>query len=209
MIRQYMNKTLPTLWLVTLFFMGCATQKNIEQSPINNVYPKEQRIKQLKELQQWQINGKLGFIQKKKRQSATLFWQYDQASQAQTLKLNTYLGINVLALHSKNNFHTVTVDGQTYQSDDLDHLIYSLTELTLPTRAMHSWLKGLAFLPSDRISYHEDSKLPTALVSHYNGQEWHITYSDYQQVNAHQLAKKITLKQNDLTIKIMINQWTL
>jgi len=204
-----MNKTLPTLWLITLLFMGCATQKNIEQSPTNNVYPKEQRVKQLKELMQWQINGKLGFIQKNKRQSATLFWQYDQSSQTQTLKLNTFLGINVLALDSKSNLHTVTVDGQTYQSDDLDHLIYSLTELTLPTKAMHSWLKGIEFLPSDRISYDEHSQLPTTLVSHYNGQEWRISYSDYQQVNAHQLAKKITLKQNDLTIKIMINQWTL
>ena len=198
----------PSLILL-LVISGCASQKNIEQLPQEPLHSKEQRAIQLAELTHWQITGKLAFIEGKKRESASLFWQFDEGLQSQKLSLTTYLGINVLSLTSKNGFHTIEADGEKYQHDDLDYLIHSLTGLTLPVQALHSWLKGISYLSSDKIIYDEQTQLPKTLVSDYDNRQWIIHYADYQHLNNHLLAKKITLKQQNLMIKIHINQWTL
>ncbi len=122
-----MTKKLPTL-LCTLFILyGCASNKNIEQSQPFEHQSKEARIEKIRKIQQWKIHGKIAFIQESKRESASIFWQYDQIEEKQNLKLTTYLGINVLSLSTDEVIHVVEIDGQNYQSDDLDYLIYSLT----------------------------------------------------------------------------------
>ena len=78
-------------------------------------------------------------------------------------------GIKILELKREKSNFTVEVDGEHYQTQDLDNLIYRLTGLNLPTRAMNSWLKGIAYLPSDKIIYNEQNQLPE------------ITYQSLQQ----------------------------
>ncbi len=165
------------------------------------------RNKQLSQLNSWTITGKIAFINSKERQSATLHWQKDQAAESEALNLSTLFGIKVLALKREKSNFTLEVDGQTYQTQDLDNLIYNLTGLNLPTRAMNSWLKGLAYLPSDKIKYHEKTQLPESLTSHYNNKAWQISYSKYHHIGPFQLAKQLTILQDDLRIKIVIHAW--
>jgi len=201
-----MKKILYTILLILL--SGCASQITpLKES--NQPLTKKQRIEKLKQLNSWKINGKLAFIQAKKRESANIFWHIDNANQSQQLALTSYLGINVLSLSSKDGVHTLEVDGESYQSLDLEQLIYELTELTLPIKAMHYWVKGLRYSETDDIEYDPIGQNPSLLTSFYNGLLWQISYADYQMVNGYPLAKKITIKQNGLTIKIRINKWTI
>lgn len=169
----------------------------------------DQRNLLLLTLNDWQLTGKIAYIQGKRRESASIRWQYKQSNNSQKLDLNTYLGINVLQLESKNNVHTIEFDGEKYQSKNLDQLIRSLTGFPLPTEALTFWLKGLAFNPQDKIDYHPSNQLPSALTSEYNNEHWHIQYGKYQQVGNVQLATKFTIMQNDLKIKISVKKWTL
>ncbi|GAA6206430.1 lipoprotein insertase outer membrane protein LolB [Thalassotalea sp. SU-HH00458] len=189
--------------------MGCATNKTIEQSQPAVNQSKAARFEKITRIQQWQIKGKIAFLQKQKRESASLFWQYNQNNAQQTLKLTTYLGINVLTLNTDNGKHSVKVDGESYQSDNLEQLIYSLTGLLLPTKALHYWLKGQIYSAADTITYDKQSQLPNTLTSYYQGNTWRISYKKYQTVDDVQLAHQISIKQNDLTIKIIINHWKL
>ena len=165
------------------------------------------RNKQMIQLSHWTIAGKIAFINNQERQSATLYWQKNENEQTESLNLSTLFGINVLTLTQQQGNFALEVDGQHYNTQDLDHLIYSLTGLNLPTRAMNNWLKGLVFLPEDKITYHETTQLPESLISYYNNKEWLIKYSKYHHIGPFQLAKQFTIIQDDLRIKIVIHSW--
>jgi len=195
-------------FLFIFLFTGCATQPIQQSTPaINQTI--EQRNAQLTQMNDWQLSGKIAFIQESERKSASIRWQHKHSNNSQKLDLNSYLGINVLHLESKDNIHTIEVDGEKYQSDNLDQLISSLTGLTFPTEALSYWLKGLAFNDGDKIIYHENSQLPLQLTSGYKNNNWQVSYADYQQVNNVQLARKFTIEQNGLLIKISVKKWAI
>ncbi len=190
-----------------LTLAGCSSKPPTLPSNAELEQSIENRAKQLKQLTQWKITGKIAFIQDKKRESASLTWQVD--TNTQKLNLNSYLGINILHLESKNGLHLIKVDGKEHTSKNLELLIYSLTGLTLPANALNYWLKGLPYLPTDKITYNEKTQLPETLTSFYNFSKWQIHYDRYQLVKEHRLATSLTLKKDNLLIKIAIKKWHL
>ncbi len=206
-MNHFIKATLALLSLCILLLSGCSsiptkqTQVLIKQKP-------QQRITQLALLQQWKVQGKIAFFEKGNRNSATLTWQMDDKNKIQQLNLTSYLGINVLQLKSRDNSHEIQVDGNTYQGRDLEGLIHSLTGYTLPTKALSFWLKGIPYQESDRIIYHEETQLPLSLTSHYNNQLWQVNYGKYRQIDDYSLATSFSIKKDDLSIKIAINEWS-
>ncbi|WDD97722.1 lipoprotein insertase outer membrane protein LolB [Thalassomonas actiniarum] len=197
--------------LLLLWLSGCAVQP---PAPSDSSLTQEisERNQQLSALNKWKILGRIAFIQADKRESASLNWRYEQDhndNTRQRLDLTAPLGINVLHLESDNGRHVLEVDGEEYHSEDLDALIYSLTGLTLPTRALSYWLKGLAYLPQDKLSYDSVTRLPVKLTSLYDNRLWSVEYQNYQLVNQHRLATKFTITQAELNIKILVKKWTL
>ncbi len=119
------------------------------------------------------------------------------------------MGINVLQLDSTDNNHKIQVDGKTYRGRDLENLIYSITGLTLPTKALTFWLKGIPYQENDKISYQETTLLPLTLSSYYNNELWQVSYANYQQISGYSLATKFSIKKDDLLIKIVVNNWAI
>jgi len=196
------------LLLTVMLFNGCSSQR-LQSAKLEKHQTIKQRNEQLSQINDWQFNGKIAFIQSNKRESASIRWQYKQSNYSQKIDLTSYLGINILHVESNKNIHTIEVNGESYKSRDLDQVIYSLTGLTLPIDALTFWLRGLTYHSKDSMSYHVDSKLPLQLTSEYNNEHWQITYADYQQVNDVQLATRFTIKQNDLLIKVLVKKWTI
>jgi outer membrane lipoprotein LolB len=194
--------------LFTLVLSGCTTIPN-KDSPVLITQTPQQRVTQLQQLQQWKIKGKIAFIEKKSRDSATLSWQVDEYQNTQKLNLTTYLGISVLQLDSSNNNHKIQVDGKTYHGRDLETLIYSITGLTLPTKALTFWLKGIPYQENDKISFQETTQLPLTLSSYYNNELWQISYANYQQISSYSLATEFSIRKGDLLIKIIVNDWAI
>lgn len=205
-----MNKlTLPFLTLLSfslIFLSGCSSLINNHQQ-ITEHQNITERTKRLEALSDWKIKGKLGMISPKERHSLTLNWLYQGERKRQTLNLTAVLGVQIFNLESVNGMHVINVDGDSYQSPDLNALLSSLTGFTLPTQAMSFWLKGLPYLNSDKITYNEETQLPNTLTSFHNGKKWTLKYGVYQQVGQYQLATRFTIKQDDLTIKINVHQW--
>lgn len=202
-----MHKNFVFIIFLLTVLSACTSTKDV---PIDNnqlTQSIEYRNEQLLKLNTWTIAGKIAFINSKERQSATLHWQKDQNTHSESLNLSTVFGINVLELKREKSNFSLEVDGETYQTQNLDNLIYQLTGLNLPTRAMSHWLKGIAYLPSDYIQYHDITQLPTMLTSNYNNRSWQINYSKYHHIGPFQLAKQLTIRQDDLRIKIVIHSW--
>ena len=207
MIKFLKSTTLP-LVLFCIVLSGCSTSPQNNSLPVKKQSP-QQRTLELQQLHQWQLKGRIAFFERDKRSSATLTWQVDERENTQQLNLTTYLGINILLLESDNGHHKIQVDGKTYQGNDLEKLINSLTRLTLPTKALTFWLKGLPFHTNDVIVYQESSQLPQILSSTYNQELWQVSYSNYQQINGYNLATKFSIKKDDLVIKIAVNNWSI
>lgn len=197
--------------LLILFFISILSAcSSINDIPVNDKLQNqdiETRNKQVSALNSWTIAGKIAFINEQKRQSATLHWQKNDRDNTELLNLSTLFGIQVLLLKKQQNNVTLEVDGQSYTTQNLDELIYTLTGLNLPTRAMSHWLKGLAYLPSDKVVYHQQTQLPESLTSRYNNKTWQVEYSKYHHIEQFQLAKQLTITQGNLRIKIVIHSW--
>ena len=195
---------------VFVVITGCSTTAPNTTPQTNDPIDIKKRTTLLTELVDWKINGKIAFITPTERNSASLYWL--KSKNNQQLNLTTYLGINVLQLNSINDDHTIELDGNEYTGTDLDYLIYSLTDLTLPTEALTFWIKALPYLPSDTLTLGANN-LPNTLTSIYNNRTWTISYSAYNKIkttNAYvNLPHKIKVKSNDLTINIAIKKWTI
>jgi outer membrane lipoprotein LolB len=206
----YMNKlTMSLLILLSfslIFLSGCSSLNNHHQqiTEHQNISVRSQKLKTLSD---WKIKGKMAIVTPKERHSATLNWHYQGNKKRQTLNLTTVLGIQVFNLESVNGMHIINVDGERYQSPDLNSLLSSLTGFTLPTQAMTFWLKGLPYLDNDKITYNQETQLPQTLISYHDEKKWLIKYGGYQQIKQYQLATKFSIKQESLTIKINVHQW--
>ena len=194
--------------LSSLTLSGCTSvplkqdQSIIAQTPA-------QRTLQMKQLKNWKVTGKIAFIDKKSRNSASLSWAVNERTKTQQLNLTTYMGINVLQLNSRNNLHTIKADGQTYKGGNLEALIMDITGLTLPTNALTYWLKGFPYHDEDKFEYQNSTQLPLSLSSNYNNEKWQIIYGNYQSFDGYVLAKNFTIKKGGFMIKIAINDWTI
>lgn len=201
-----------TLFSIVIFITGCSSTPSQTSTNGESVTNIQKRAELLSEITSWKIKGKIAFITPEERNSASLFW--DNFINGQKLNLTTYLGINVLQLHSLNNVHTIELEGEKYTDTNLNNLITSLTNLTLPTEALTHWIKAIPYLDDDDIKYSKN-QLPLSLTSLYNNREWLITYSSYKpalildQQTYVQLPYKIKVKSEDLTINIVIKNWTI
>lgn len=207
------NSPIFYILIICILLTGCATKpiSNTEKSiPITTL---EQRAKQLKQITNWQLQGKIAFIHRTedntKRESASINWQVDEEHRFQILNLTSYLGINVLHLQSHGNLHEIKVDGKKYSDTNLSQLIYSLTGLTLPTEALAYWVKGVPFNANDNIEINDETQLPRSLHSEYQDINWTINYTHYQPFFGIYMATQFTVENDDLLIKISVKDWSL
>lgn len=191
------------LFLFSLLLLVTACSTKPSQPLIDN----SMRAQQIAKLDDWQFSGKIGFISPQKKQSANLFWL--QQPEQQQIKLTTFLGINVLSIEGQDPHYQLTVDGENYQTDNLTDLVYQLTGLVLPTQALTRWLLAAPYHPNDQVIYNDVSALPSELISHNYATAWHVYYQQYQPVKNMMLPMQLTLVQQNIKVKIKINQWTL
>lgn len=199
--------------LTSIMISGCASKTNLPSKDIPQIVTSKQRTAQLLDNKKWQLRGKIAFIEKvtnkkDKRESASITWRANESKQTQKLNLTNYLGLNVLQLESDKNQHIIKVDGKEYYGTNLPQLIYSLTGLTLPTKALLFWLKGIPYKEDDKLTNDTGTQLPLSISSYYNNALWQINYSNYQTFEDIEMATKFTIKKDGLLIKLAINQWS-
>ncbi|MDO6427958.1 lipoprotein insertase outer membrane protein LolB [Thalassotalea sp. 1_MG-2023] len=191
------------------FINACSSLPSEKNTTFNNLDSYQERQAKIAQLNQWKLTGKIAFLEGKKRESANIYWQYFPKTQAQQLTLTTYLGIQVFSLTSLEGLHTLTLDGKSYTDTSLSRLLDSFTGYPLPTTQLTQWLFGLAANKTDQIYFAKDKKLPSRLTTENYAFPWQVEYENYQAINSLYLAKKLTIKHQNLTIKLLISEWTL
>lgn len=185
------------LLIILLFLSGCAQKI----SPPNELYSQWQA--QLAAERTFSVNGKIVFISTEKRQSASLNWR---SSETETkLNLSSFIGTNILSMAQTEAGVSIEIDGETYQGDNAQQLIYRLTGFNLPFVNGDEWLKGLS--KSENAQFDDNARLlSTTLYDSYQS-PWQLSYDNYQQQDGYWLPHSIRLSNDELTIKLRVNAW--
>ena len=189
--------------LILILITGCTTVPN--NTPVTNQVDQASRSELLKQHTQWQVNGRIAFIQPDKRQSANLIWHYNAHQQINKIDLSTFLGINILKVDHANGLYQVEFDDESYQSKTLDELIYNLTGLIIPTHALSYWMQAIPYLDQDVI-VNNANNLPQSITSNYQNTSWKITYKNYRLVQGIAMPHSIAIKHKDISLKIAVKQ---
>ncbi|MBB1297694.1 lipoprotein insertase outer membrane protein LolB [Pseudoalteromonas sp. SR41-7] len=192
MIRQYL-----ILFMFFLFLGGCAHQIDTKTTLYDDWKPR------LAAQKTWQVEGKLAFISPEERQSANLNWQ--QTTNSNNLILTTFIGTRILSLKQTANGAELKFDGEQYFDTNAAELLKRLTGFTLPVGNADNWLKGT--IDDESLIVDELGRAKQVLWFDNTGKKWQIDYGAYVQNAGYWLPTKLTLKHQQIKIKIQLYDW--
>lgn len=197
------------LWLLTVAFhiSGCATtakQPNKSTSTLSPSALHQLHMDQTANIQQYTIKGRLGIITKPKNHSARLNWKH--APEKDTIDIYSPIGGKVAHIEKTAEKVALTDNGQkTIEAEDAESLTEQTLGFRLPLSGLSHWALGK---PSDtgivnKMTWDENGRIKTL---QQNG--WDIQYKDYNEHAGYFLPKKVTLKNEKMTLKLIIDKWS-
>jgi outer membrane lipoprotein LolB len=151
----------------------------------------------------WTLAGRLSIKTGDDAWAGKLLWQ--QSRDEFRIHFNTPTGQGAVQLMSNPQFGVEMrpAQGGVYYADDAETLLYEHTGWKLPVSGMRFWIVGL---PVDQalgfIQFDAQSRIQRLEQS-----QWRIEYKGYQSVQAYELPRKITLENDQLKIRIVIDRW--
>lgn len=188
------------LLLLTILVSACTTTI---QQPTPNVSNWEQHVSQLEQLDQWLLEGKLGYRDNKDGGSAWISWSQQQDKFE--VKLNGPFGAGATKIIGSNNFAELQRAGHdniTAQSSA------ALTELLFgwkwPVEQLQFWVRGIPAPTSLGINL---SHNPDGTLALLEQSRWTLQFSNYQKMGNWVLPGKIKGQQGDYRFTLVIKNW--
>lgn len=183
--------------IVILLISACATRP-VPQYSVNA----QNHQKQLQQIKNWQIRGKLAFRSEQEKFSANLSWR--QQDDDFRLNLSSFLGTNILLLEKHQGLVELQYDDNLYQHISAAQLLYELLGWTIPVESISQWIKGQA--SAEASAEFSDNGL---LLRLQTTDGWVVSYSDYRQTGKALLPHQISLQAGPNKIKIRVDAWQL
>jgi outer membrane lipoprotein LolB len=183
--------------LITLL-SGCATTSY----QAINVDEFEPAKPSLSELDNWQINAKLGIRTATDAQSIRILWQ--QQDEEYQLRLNGPLGFGT-AYVVGNSDQAEIQKGEQLIITSPQQLAMQLTGIPLPITALSWWVKGL--ISPNHSAATDIQRAQTGQLEGFQQAGWQISILSYSQTGAYWTPKKIAGRQGELSFKLIISDW--
>jgi outer membrane lipoprotein LolB len=183
--------------LITLL-SGCAT--NSYQAI--NVDEFEPAKPSLSELDNWQINAKLGIRTATDTQSIRMLWQ--QQGEEYQLRLNGPLGFGSVLITGDSDQAEIQKGGQLITASP-QQLTMQLTGIPLPIIALSWWVKGL--VSPNHSAATDIQRAQTGQLEGFQQAGWQISILSYSQTGPYSTPKKIAGRQGELSFKLVISDW--
>lgn len=175
------------------------------------------QLKQVADISQWQLKGKIAFRRGEEGASATMNWKTD--SDDFNFRLTNLLGVTLVNLDVEDKKAVLEADGETFVDAMPEPLIYRVTGMDIPVNSLLSWIKGLP-LPSDQFTLTDKGLLATLTSTCQACQGWEVSYANYGSVtqkngntvwlpHAINLIQPATQYREKTQLKIKIYKWTL
>jgi outer membrane lipoprotein LolB len=181
------------LYLVILMVSGCTTEIVAPET----LYSKITR-ESLYNLEQWSFEGRLGLTGIKDSWQANINWQH--RSSDEEIKLSGPLGQGATIIKLTGTLVTIDRGNDKIQTSlEPEAFISQQLGMFVPVRSLRYWVIGV---PEPGSPYVE-----AGLGFRQAG--WLIEYKQMQRVNAQNMPRRITVANEKVKLKIMIDQWIL
>jgi len=195
--------------LLIFLISGCKNTHNLHNRKtidISAEYLQLPNQEKLRLMSHWELTGKIAVITPSERKSAYLNWQ--QSNKNIDFRLTNLIGVSLLNLIYDGETARLEADGEKYEDESTEALVYRTTGWILPLDNLPQWIKGAA--NARDLVFMNDNSLPEIIqpiCATCTG--WEITYSQYEYVQGVWLPFLVevnnSLKQTRLKFKV--NQW--
>lgn len=196
------------LWLVgALYLSGCATTSTQPSQPISTAPPNvlhKQHMENIASIKQFSLKGRLGITTEPKNHSARMAWQHK--SEKDNIDIYSPIGGKVANILKTPELVTLTDNGnKKTTAPDAETLTEETLGFRLPLSGLSHWILGK---PSNTglinvVTWDLNGRISTL---QQNG--WDIQYKNYREHAGYFLPKKVTLKNDKMTIKLIIEKWS-
>lgn len=192
-----------TLLGMVLLLSSCA---GFDQSPSTAappVSPKE--LKQVSELKQWTLIGKVGIRTSDEASSAIINWSQQQNHF--DIFLSGPLGQGSTRIQGRDGNVSMYRNGEDpLWAESPEELLYKSLGWQLPISELKYWIRGIA-APGSPVTHQlwHDNGTTQALQQ----QGWHIEYSRYQRQQQLPLPSRLIITRDSIKLTFIIKKWQL
>jgi outer membrane lipoprotein LolB len=199
-----MNLIKYSAFLIFLFILaGCASRPPKVELPANWSIKKHQ----LQQFTEWQLRARLAYKNNDDSFSASMVW--NESPQSSQIRLLNPLGISLVSVDVNTNMATLEADGEIYQGDDINSLLYQITGWDIPVSDLRYWIIGLP-QEDDTLSFYENGSIKR-LYPHCDGcEQWQIDFLDYTEHQGLVLPRSLVisnLSKENTFIKLRVSSW--
>ena len=183
---------------------ACSTVRplDLEQSDRQPLY--EQRSARLGPLDSWTLEGRLAISDDQDGGSGFLQWRHDSGDSR--MDFHGALGRGAWRLEAgQNGAQLEFADGRIYRADSIDALVRGQVGWKVPVDKLSWWVRGLA-APGKVEQWELDEAGRLSQLDQFG---WSIEYGRYGAVGADTMPLKMTARQADRTVKLVIRKWEL
>jgi len=154
-------------------------------------------------IQQFSLQGRIGVQTNSKGFSGGLQWQHSAAND--NIALYSPLGGQVAQITKSSDLITLTdANGKQISAANAETLTYNALGWSLPLTGLSDWSLGRpSNSPILAITWDEQGLLTTL-----NQDGWKIEFSNYTEQNGHWLPGKISLKSDQVNLKLLVENWS-
>ncbi|PKO43522.1 MAG: outer membrane lipoprotein LolB [Betaproteobacteria bacterium HGW-Betaproteobacteria-22] len=192
-----------TLGLTLGLLNACSTSPIQSSETLYSQRLNAAHLKHIGGIQQFSLQGRIGVQSNYKGFSGGLFWQHTPI--ADEINLHSPLGGQVASIAKNPETITLTdASGKQISASNAETLTYQVLGWSLPLDGLQDWALGRPTENSPSASTWDDNGLLTSLSQ--NG--WQIEYQNYADKDGYQLPHKISLKSEQVNLKLIIEKWS-
>ena len=215
---------LTVIGIIIVLLSGCASQTPRTTSPTSSSPPHEQRPSgthsepypstedphaapeyTTEDLQQWQVQGKLGI--RVPGDSGSVYFNWKQGNDDFAIHLSGPLGQGSSWLHG--NEHRVSLqqgNREPVYADNMEALMHSTLGWALPVSELYFWIRGI---PAPDIAVTHQAYNDANRLVQLQQQGWQLTFERYRQTSNLHLPGKLIAKRDNIKLTFIIKNWTL
>ena len=194
----------PGLWAIAVLLAACTTLPAVNRTApeLQGLWSAQQR--DLAQIHSWNVSGRLGIQTEKEGWHISFRWQ--QEDMLYHIVMSGPLGQAAAELQGTSQGVTLLLsDGKSVMADDPDQLLAQQLGWRVPIKGLYYWVRGLP-VPEAAETHVLDGE---GRLQTLDQSGWHIAYRRYGDFAGKALPTKIFLDNDDLKVRLVIDEWTL